>query len=107
MEIEKRYHDCNCMDVTLKIMRFTDEWIDKDQTISDDLIYISMYSHGTGNKCFPLFCRHCWKTVWRILTKGTPYEDEMILNREQAKRLGEDLIAMASMEQIRRNYATS
>ena len=67
--------DCDCHTHLLQVIR------DSDMPCFD----VSYYCHGrTGNK-FGLWWK--LKLIWRIITKGTAYGDDIILNDAEARKL--------------------
>lgn len=66
------YHHAMCVNV------------DKD----DSQVYVSQWSYGRGNE---LDWREQLRYIWRIISKGKPYEDEIVLSFKEAHDLGKFL----------------
>jgi len=66
-------------------------WFQKDDGTYDDEIFLSFWHHG--HQDYTLWERV--KMAWRILTGHTVEIDEIILDREEAKQLGEALARAA------------
>lgn len=46
-------------------------------------MYMSLFSYGiTSNMSIPAPWKYRLGYIWRIITKGTPYADSIILNKE-------------------------
>jgi len=55
-------------------------------------ICLSMWSRGQNTRSD---WRYRLSAIWQIIRKGHPYEDEILLNKADARKLGEKLIEMA------------
>ena len=73
----KEYYECDCLCGILRI--------EKDEDTGD--FYISTYSRKGR---FPLF--HKLRHVYKILRYGDPYGDEIILSKDKAKKLANDIL---------------
>ena len=79
-----RYFDCACFAEVLRITHW-----------DDGEIYLSLLkprSHGTAD--WKQRLRH----IWRILRDGDPWEDEMVLTKEEAQALGRYLLNPPQVE---------
>ena len=69
--------------------------IDKWDNESDEEICFSFWKYGTNEGC-----RYPWrvrlKCIWQILTKGHPFTDEIILNKQTVETLITDLIEITN-----------
>jgi hypothetical protein len=55
----------------------------------DGEFYVSMWKDRGSNKtCWRQRFRH----IWRILTKGEPWDDEIVLHMDEAKRLAQFIV---------------
>ena len=82
MKIWKRFYECDC----------TSEGIMLSYEMDDPypVIDIAFYTLGFNScKELGLFQRLRW--AWRILRKGTIWNDMVILRQSEAKKLGKDL----------------
>lgn len=74
-DMDERYISCACFGEALHLVRYEDEG-----SVS---LSLSVYE--------PRGSRPSWrwrlKYIWRILTKGHPYEDEVILTQPQVHEL--------------------
>lgn len=61
--------------------------------------FISMWSRPTS---FPWLTR--LRHIWKILTGGEPFEDEIILNRECMVKLSEYLAKSIELEEVIEEY---
>jgi hypothetical protein len=50
--------------------------------------YLAMYTYG-ANSDRKVSWKYRLKTIWRIITKGTPYSDQIVISEEEATRLVE------------------
>lgn len=73
-EINQQFFTCECYSDAVHVMKFDDE----------ELIYFSIWHRKGGHKP-PIWQR--LKHIWKILTTGTPYGDEVILNKEKSLQL--------------------
>lgn len=73
MDLHEKYLTCACFGEALHLV-YDEE---------DKELYLSIYE-PRGSK--PSW-RWRLKYIWRILTKGTPYHDELILNQVQTHEL--------------------
>ena len=80
----KYYHDCEDM---CKVIRFM---IDPDDP-TDPFIYVSVLS-SSNHARFPFWQK--MKLIWKIITTGEPYEDDIILHKEEAKAMSDNLLKM-------------
>jgi hypothetical protein len=76
-----KFFPCKCMTEGMLVTHFEND--------EDNDIYLSMYSVGLYSPKPSLWFRI--KQAWRILRKGTVYDDELILSPENAKELGDYL----------------
>lgn len=76
---------CSCFGEGLRLVYWDD---DKD-------FYVSMWKdRGDGRTCWRQRFRH----IWRILTKGEPWEDEIILSMDEAKKMAQFIHEQATRE---------
>ena len=68
------YIRCGCSAEVLRI----------EHNKEDKQYYISIYEYKTNK--YPLSQKLRW--IWRILKYGTPYGDQMVIDEENAGRLG-------------------
>lgn len=52
-------------------------------------IIFGYFCHGRKGEQFPWWWR--WKVAWRVLTKGTPYCDDISLTYKEARKLAKFL----------------
>ena len=79
-----QFFQCECMSEGLLVGYFENiDDVDKE-------IYVSLFSHGMYIPK-PRFLDRI-KQAWRIITKGTVYDDQLILSLDKAKELGEYLL---------------
>jgi len=90
--VEKEYRetflDCDCGCKKLLICRFME-----DDPVN---IYLSMFvraSHGSR-----LTWREVFRAMWWIVVKRKMYEDEIVINGEEAYRVGKWLIELSGEE---------
>ena len=76
----RNYFNCDCGTETLACEVFDEE----------RQFYFSFWAHGRGSWKFSWMDR--FKAVWYILTKGHPYTDGIILNREDAVELATTIL---------------
>lgn len=68
----------------------------------EDFIYLSHYEHG-NHKNSKLRWGSRLNFIWRILTTGKPYSDQIVLHPRDAKLLGNTMLQKANIiEKIRR-----
>ena len=85
MEHEEKYIAfCDCGSDAVLVTRFKDDEYKE--------IYLSMWSYRYPNSTA---WRDRLRHIWRILTVGYPYEDDVVLNPDSAKALGTILIEYA------------
>ena len=82
MEEKEEFYVCVCGCTAISLSR----WIyDPDDTD----INISMWARGLSNR------NDSWRErlrhIWHIIRKGHPFEDNVILSKEDARRLSEKL----------------
>ncbi len=77
----KEYYDCEC---TCSVMTV---WHDKDTDYCGDSVFVSIYKKVQR---WPLLYK--LRLMWHILITGDPYEDEVVLSLDDARRLGKDLL---------------
>ena len=73
-KINQQIFTCECHGDAIYVVKFDDE----------ELIYFSIRHHKGKHKP-PISQR--LKRIWKILTTGTPYGDEVILNKEKSLQL--------------------
>ena len=78
-----QFFQCECMTEGLLIGYF------ENDTDIDKEIYVSLFTHGMYNPKPSLWFRI--KQAWRVITKGSVYDDQLILSIDKAKELGEYL----------------
>ena len=79
-----QFFQCECLTEGLLVGYFeNDSDTDKD-------IYVSIFSHGMYIPKPKIW--HRIKQAWGVLTKGTIYDDQLILSEAKAKELGEYFI---------------
>lgn len=61
---------------------------------NEDEIYLSLFGRGLNVQRYNLKDRI--RHIWQILTKGSPYTDEIVLSRESAKELADTLTTFAN-----------
>ena len=79
------YVECGCGAELLRIQLYKADDLDE--------IFFNMFSYGVksrDNNPLSFRLRH----IWKILKDGTPYEDEMCLNKESAIKLRDALDKM-------------
>jgi hypothetical protein len=73
-DLKEIFIHCDCGNEVLRLCYWTDD-------MPEDL-YLSMY-----DQCKPaITIRDKWRWIWRILTRGTPFEDEICLDRAQVEK---------------------
>lgn len=72
-----KYHDCDCLCKVIRIER------DKDYGV-----FFSIYNQGSNKFSWGYKLR----LIWHVLKYGEPYEDEVVLSKESAKSLAEDIL---------------
>ena len=72
-----KYHDCDCL---CKVIR-----IEHDK---DCGVLISIYTQGSNK--FSLGYK--LRLIWHIIKHGSPYDDEVVLSKESARSLAEDIL---------------
>lgn len=77
IRIAEKYISCVCLNEGIVIRHFPDE--------EDHEIYLSIFTHGQYQPKPNIF--HRLKYAWRILTKGSYFDDELILNEESRDKL--------------------
>lgn len=84
------YFPCNCGTELIALTA----WICNDEV--DPEIFLSLFQRGAKER----FGSWSWRLrhIWHILTKGTPFLDDVILNPDEAKRLAATLIAMGTLK---------
>jgi hypothetical protein len=82
MKIWDKYYECSCH--AQIIMAHYDE---EDGIKLVDLAFFSNYIDGRMTLWQRL------RFAWQVLRTGTPWADMVVLDTEEAKRLGEDLIS--------------
>jgi len=78
-EIRQQFFTCECYGDAIQTMKFDDE----------DLIYFSIWYQGPHRK---VGWKHKLKYIWRILTNGSPYGDQVILSKQKSKQLANWLL---------------
>lgn len=72
---EPTYIQCDCR--THLIM------VDKDP--DSPIVYLAFFVHGNSPRPFPFWER--LRHIWKILTTGRPYEDQMVLTPNETRKL--------------------
>lgn len=71
---KSEFFECACSGHAMNVMKFENE----------EEVYISIWKRGTvDNMSMWQKLRNCWK----VLRDGTPYEDEVVLNKETQTKL--------------------
>lgn len=90
-ETVTRYYEC--ADGACSILRLG-HYSDEDE------IYLAVFKSCSGRHS--TWC--CWQSrfrhIWRILTTGEPYGDELVLRLEESKRLAADLSTVIQARQV-------
>jgi len=93
------YHEDNGESIIVRCECHTEAiefCLDKDDPTD---IYIAAWGHGhhdrLGNR-YPLW-RIQLGAIWRIITKGTTWSDDIVLNAHKARALGHKLIEFADI----------
>lgn len=75
----KKYISCSCESETVLLQKFNGE----------DEIYLCLLSRGLNVKRYNFIdkIRH----IWQIITKGSPYTDEIVLDKKRASQLAKYL----------------
>lgn len=87
MKIWKKFYECECGEELIMLSRETD----------DCYIYLAFFQQNFGGRYF-LTLRERIRYMWQILTKGTVWNDMVIIDREEAKKLAEGLIEYSENE---------
>jgi len=86
-KVEEYFFSCDCMGHGLRIVSY--DW-DGDYA-QDEEINIELWRcEGTGRKSLWSRIKTCWNIMWH----GKDYVDDVVLNREDAKRLAEVIIEL-------------
>lgn len=88
----QKSYKCNCHGEMIMMGYENNE---KDGIPTIDLAFFS-YGHCNGTLSF----KSKIKWIWHILVTGQPFLDEVMLDQETAKRLGEDLIEFSKKKYI-------
>jgi hypothetical protein len=81
MKIWNKFYECECGEELIMLSHEDD----------DNYIYLAFFQQNFGGRYFLSFKERI-RYIWRILTKGTVWNDMVILNKSEAKKLGIDLI---------------
>lgn len=74
---------CECGGDAIMVSYFTDE---------PEEIFLSMWGERVVQGTT---WSHRLRHIWRILTRGYPYEDDIVINRSDARRLAQSLLNYA------------
>lgn len=83
-ESHKTTIDCDCGTHMLKVQSEVDYHGENNERFHQDF-YLAMFNYGSGSAGW----KHRIKVAWRVLTKGEPYADQMVLNPDEARKLSE------------------
>lgn len=75
----KKYISCSCESETILLQKFKGE----------DEVYLSLFARGLNIRRYGILDRT--RHIWQILTKGFPYTDEIVLDKERALELSSKL----------------
>ena len=70
---KSKFFECSCMSHALSVLKFDDE----------EQLYISTWLNGYHI----ISWRYKFRQIWKILKTGTPYEDQVVLDRKTALAL--------------------
>lgn len=80
----KKFIMCSCQSESILIEKYSGE----------EEIYISLFGRGLNLKRYNF--KDKLRHIWQIITKGTPYTDEIVLNKDSAKELADTLNAFTN-----------
>jgi hypothetical protein len=92
------YHEDNGESVIVRCECHTEAIEASLDKVEPDCVYIAAWSHGHHDdigKRLPLW-RIQVGAIWRIITKGTTWSDDIVLNADKARALGLKLIEFAN-----------
>lgn len=84
MMATRKFVMCSCSSESVLIEKYAHE----------NEIYLSLFGRGLNVKRYNLKDR--LRHIWQILTKGSPYTDEIVLSRDSAKELASTLTTFAN-----------
>jgi len=89
---------CSCGSEVIQIERSI-EVIDREKNAWDASIYFAMFHYGTQNPRPTLRdkLRHCWQ----IIKTGKNYADDVIMSIEEARKMGELLLALTNEDKLK------
>ncbi len=95
-----KFFKCNCGAEVVHIEREIDI-LDKNKDAWDASVDFAMFHYGTENMRPTLKekLRHCWQ----ILKTGKNYPDNIIMNIDEARSMGEFLIKITDAEQLKQD----
>ena len=78
-EIVKEYFICDCHSESLLVEYFAD----------DKEFYLSIWQRGYASRKYTFLQKLC--AIWQIITTGSPFNDQLILNKDEATKLSKFL----------------
>jgi hypothetical protein len=83
VETKRLIVECECS-AELLVFEYTKETDPVEKNFNQELL-ISFYSYGHHGKKFTGLSK--LKLIWKVITTGTPYEDDVILGNENIKKV--------------------
>lgn len=81
-ESHKTVIECDCGSHMLQVQSEVDYHGENNEQFHQDF-YLAMYHYGSKNTGW----KHRLKVMWKVLTTGEAYADQLVLNPDEAKKL--------------------
>lgn len=82
--VTRKFIMCSCHSESILVEKHANE----------DEIYLSLFGRGLNVERYSF--KDKLRHIWQIITKGSPYSDEIVLNRDTAKELADTLTTFAN-----------